>query len=38
VRWPAQLVAIVKRADRSAAYLEATRLAGFSEREARRFF
>jgi 5'-deoxynucleotidase YfbR-like HD superfamily hydrolase len=37
-RWPTQLVSIVKRADRSAAYLEATRLAGFAEREARRFF
>ena len=38
VRWPAELVSIVKRADRAAAYLEATRLAGFSESEARRFF
>jgi 5'-deoxynucleotidase YfbR-like HD superfamily hydrolase len=38
MRWPAQLINIVKRSDRSAAYLEATRLAGFSEREARRFF
>jgi 5'-deoxynucleotidase YfbR-like HD superfamily hydrolase len=38
LRWPAQLVSVIKRADRSAAYLEATRLAGFSEREARRFF
>jgi 5'-deoxynucleotidase YfbR-like HD superfamily hydrolase len=37
-RWPTQLISIVKRADRSAAYLEATRLAGFAEREARRFF
>ena len=37
-RWPTQLVSIVKRADRSAAYLEATRLAGFGDREARRFF
>ena len=36
--WPAALVRIVKAADRGAAYLEATRLAGFSEREARRFF
>jgi uncharacterized protein len=36
--WPAPLVKIVKTADRSAAYLEATKLAGFSEREARRFF
>jgi uncharacterized protein len=37
-RWPTQLVSIIKQADRSAAYLEATRLAGFAEREARRFF
>jgi 5'-deoxynucleotidase YfbR-like HD superfamily hydrolase len=37
-RWPAALEKIVKSADRSAAYLEATRLAGFSESEARRFF
>ncbi len=36
--WPAALVKIVKAADRGAAYLEATRLAGFSESEARRFF
>jgi hypothetical protein len=36
--WPEQLVKIVKAADRSAAYLEATKLAGFSESEARRFF
>jgi len=36
--WPAALVRIVKAADRGAAYLEAVRLAGFSEREARRFF
>jgi uncharacterized protein len=36
--WPAALVKIVKAADRGAAYLEATGLAGFSEREARRFF
>ena len=36
--WPAALVKIVKAADRGAAYLEATRLAGFSEGEARRFF
>ena len=28
----------MKDADRSAAYLEATKLAGFSESEARRFF
>src|SRR5947207_5941078 len=31
-----ELVAIIKAADRSAAYLEATRLAGFSTTEARR--
>lgn len=37
-RWPAELVAHVKKADRHAAYLEATRLAGFKEAEARRFF
>jgi len=36
--WPEQLVKIVKAADRSAAYLEATKLAGFSESEARPFF
>ena len=29
---------LIKAADRSAAYLEATRLAGFAEDEARRFF
>jgi len=29
---------VVKAADRSAAYLEATRLAGFSAAEARKFF
>jgi 5'-deoxynucleotidase YfbR-like HD superfamily hydrolase len=34
----ADLVAQIKAADRSAAYLEATRLAGFSAAEARRFF
>jgi uncharacterized protein len=33
-----QLVALIKTADRQAAYLEATRLAGFDAREARRFF
>jgi 5'-deoxynucleotidase YfbR-like HD superfamily hydrolase len=37
-RWPAELVAHVKKSDRHAAYLEATRLAGFKEAEARRFF
>jgi len=35
---PAELVALIKTSDRSAAYLEATRLAGFSAGEARRFF
>jgi 5'-deoxynucleotidase YfbR-like HD superfamily hydrolase len=32
------LVKLIKTADRAAAYLEATRLAGFSTAEARRFF
>ena len=36
--WPPALIKIVKQADRSAAYLEATRLAGFSNNEARQFF
>jgi uncharacterized protein len=35
---PAELVALIKTSDRAAAYLEATRLAGFSADEARRFF
>ncbi len=35
---PAELTAAIKAADRSAAYLEATRLAGFEPAEARRFF
>jgi 5'-deoxynucleotidase YfbR-like HD superfamily hydrolase len=35
---PAELVAAIKASDRSAAFLEATRLAGFSLTEARRFF
>src|SRR5881392_2597911 len=35
---PAELVALIKTSDRSAAYLEATRLAGFAADEARRFF
>jgi 5'-deoxynucleotidase YfbR-like HD superfamily hydrolase len=35
---PAAVEVLIKRCDRSAAYLEATRLAGFSAREARRFF
>lgn len=37
-RWPAALNDHVKKADRHAAFLEATRLAGFKETEARRFF
>src|SRR6185369_14811378 len=35
---PAELTKLIKGADREAAYLEATRLAGFGETEARRFF
>lgn len=35
---PQRLVKAIKRADRVAAYLEATRLAGFSEPEAAKFF
>ena len=35
---PAEIVAIIKAADRGAAFLEATILAGFSAAEARRFF
>lgn len=35
---PASEEKLIKQADRAAAYLEATRLAGFSEAEARRFF
>jgi 5'-nucleotidase len=35
---PVGLLALIKTCDRSAAYLEATRLAGFSNSEARRFF
>ena len=35
---PPEILAVIRAADRSAAYLEATRLAGFSTREARRFF
>ncbi len=38
VGWPEPLVKIVKAADRASAYYEATRLAGFSQEEARRFF
>jgi 5'-deoxynucleotidase YfbR-like HD superfamily hydrolase len=37
-RWPAALVDHLKRADRHAAFLEATILAGFKDAEARRFF
>jgi 5'-deoxynucleotidase YfbR-like HD superfamily hydrolase len=35
---PAEIVAIIKTADRGAAFLEATTLAGFGVAEARRFF
>jgi uncharacterized protein len=35
---PAELTRLIKSADRAAAYLEATRLAGFGESEAQRFF
>jgi 5'-deoxynucleotidase YfbR-like HD superfamily hydrolase len=35
---PAALTKLIKAADRGAAYLEATRLAGFDDKEARRFF
>jgi 5'-deoxynucleotidase YfbR-like HD superfamily hydrolase len=35
---PEELTALIKAADRNAAWLEATRLAGFSEEEARKFF
>jgi len=35
---PEPLTDLIKAADRSAAYLEATRLAGFAEDEARKFF
>lgn len=35
---PETLQTLIKSADRSAAYLEATRLAGFAEAEARKFF
>ena len=33
-----EVIALIKAADRQAAYLEATRLAGFEAAEARRFF
>lgn len=35
---PDTLTSVIKAADRQAAYLEATRLAGFQDDEARRFF
>jgi uncharacterized protein len=35
---PPELTALIKTADRAAAYLEATRLAGFSTSEAKRLF
>jgi 5'-deoxynucleotidase YfbR-like HD superfamily hydrolase len=35
---PAEMIRLIKAADREAAYLEATRLAGFAEAEAKRFF
>jgi uncharacterized protein len=35
---PEPLTALIKDADRQAAYLEATRLAGFADEEARKFF
>jgi uncharacterized protein len=35
---PENLQTLIKTTDRSAAYLEATRLAGFAENEARKFF
>jgi 5'-deoxynucleotidase YfbR-like HD superfamily hydrolase len=35
---PAELMRLIKSSDRAAAYLEATRLAGFKEAEAQRFF
>jgi len=37
-RLPERLTTLIKAADRSAAYLEATHLAGFEGEEARRFF
>jgi hypothetical protein len=37
-RLPETLQVLIKAADRSAAYLEATRLAGFADDEARKFF
>jgi 5'-deoxynucleotidase YfbR-like HD superfamily hydrolase len=38
VTLPIELTKLIKSADRAAAYVEATRLAGFGETEARRFF
>src|SRR5579872_3917913 len=35
---PDEMTAMIKTADRQAAYLEATKLAGFAEEEARKFF
>jgi 5'-deoxynucleotidase YfbR-like HD superfamily hydrolase len=35
---PEPLQTLIKSSDRSAAYLEATRLAGFADTEARKFF
>jgi 5'-deoxynucleotidase YfbR-like HD superfamily hydrolase len=35
---PGTIAKLIKRADRAAAYLEATQLAGFSESEARKYF
>ena len=37
-RLPETLTALIKAADRAAAHLEATRLAGFADEEARKFF
>ena len=35
---PAELTKLIKDTDRASAYLESTRLAGFDEKEAKRFF
>jgi 5'-deoxynucleotidase YfbR-like HD superfamily hydrolase len=37
-RLPAETTALIKSADQIAAYFEATQLAGFTEKEARKFF
>jgi len=37
-RLPVETVALIKSADQIAAYFEATQLAGFTEKEARKFF